>query len=100
MVHHFNKILFALTTLFLFSCQNTGKDDITAINELSPEYPTVDLIVEEITKMKFNKTKKNFFYFFMYLMKEAYLLYNKRNLNNLFRPFKKKDRDLFKKFSL
>ena len=79
---------------------NEDRGDMTAINKLSPEYPTVDLVVEEIIKMKFNKTKKNFFYFFMYLMKEAYLLYNKRNLNNLFRPFKKKDRDLLKKFSL
>ena len=34
MVHHFNKILYALITLFLFSCQNSGKDDITAINEV------------------------------------------------------------------
>ena len=79
---------------------NEDRGDITAINKLSPEYPTVDLVVEEIIKMKFNKTKKNFFYFFMYLMKEAYLLYNKKNLDNLFRPFKKKDWDLFKKFSL
>lgn len=34
MAHHFNKILCTVISLFLFSCQNTVKDDISSINEV------------------------------------------------------------------
>ena len=34
MVHHFNRILFLIITLFFFSCQNTESNRTTAINEL------------------------------------------------------------------
>ena len=78
---------------------NIERGDIKAFKELAPEYQTVNLISDELSKMDLKPNKKNFLSFLPYFIKEIYLIIAKSNRETLFRPFNKKDEELLKKFS-
>ena len=78
---------------------NIERGDLKVFEKRVPKYQTGKLISDELAKMNLKPNKKNFFNFFLYLIKEIYLIIMKSNRDTLFRPFSKKDEKLLKKFS-
>ena len=78
---------------------NVERGDVKALKEIAPEYETIKIISDVISKMELKVNNKSFLNFFPYFLKEIYLIYMKSNLDTLFRPFSKKDEVLLKKFN-
>ncbi len=81
--------------------KNVEKGDVKLLEKLVPKLNTIELMTEEITNIKIEKSKaKNIFKGILYFMKEMFLFYKEKNRIALFRPFKASDRNLIKIFKI
>ncbi len=78
---------------------NIERGDLKALEDLIPEYDTINLMSVELSKIHNNQKRKNFINLIPYLLKEIYLIIFKNNRDTLFRPFSRKDENLLKKFN-
>ena len=79
---------------------NIDRGDVKNFRELVPEYETINIISDELSKMDVENKRKSFINFFPYLLKEIYLIIMKSNRETLFRAFSNKDEKIIKKFSI
>tara|TARA_B100001564_G_scaffold348062_1_gene349552 strand:+ start:383 stop:1579 length:1197 start_codon:yes stop_codon:yes gene_type:complete len=81
--------------------KNVEKGDVKLLKKLVPQLNTIELMTEEITNIKLEKTKsKNIINGILYYIKEIFLFYKEKNRIALFRPLKTSDQNLIKIFKI
>jgi surface carbohydrate biosynthesis protein len=97
-IENLKKILINNNIEDLFN-MNIKRGDLKALQNLVPNYDTINIITSELSKMYIEQKRRKFINLIPYFLKEVYLVIFKKNRDTLFRPFSKKDENLLKKFT-